>query len=69
MFGYLSPHMSGDETKAGAVMDARKNQKLAAVREALRGDSGGGDAVELLTALVDALDSYRSDTATRASTR
>jgi hypothetical protein len=68
-FRYLSHSMSGDETRAPGSADVRKNQKLAAVREALRRDTGNGDTVDVLTALVDAIDGYRSDTATRASTR
>lgn len=68
-FRYVSPSMSGDETSAVGSADARKNQKLAAVREALRRDTGSGDSVDALTALIDAIDCYRSDTATRASTR
>ena len=61
--------MSGDETRISARAEARKNQKLAAVREEMRRDTGAADAIDVLTALVDALDGYRSDTATRASTR
>ena len=63
-FRYVSPSMSGDETSAVGSADARKNQKLAAVREALRRDTGNGNSVEELTALVDAIDCYRLAIAT-----
>jgi hypothetical protein len=60
--------MSGDPV-AGAPADSRINQRLAAVREALRRDTAPADTVDALTALVDALDSYRSESASRSPTR
>ena len=59
--------MSGD-TVAGTPADTRINQRLAAVREALRRDPAPADTIDALTALVDALDGYRSESATRSPT-
>ena len=61
--------MSAKDRPPPTPASARENVKLAAVREALRRDTGAADSVDVLTALVDAIDNYRSETAMLDVTR